>query len=371
MSARKMVQIVPIRARAPEGVGDYAMRIAERMEAEHGVGTSFISCTPLPEEKRLHDRWQTLELTRRHTADLAAALEREAGDAPVLLQLSGYGFHRRALTFWVADAIRRWRRGGTDRRVLTVFHELYATGPIWSTPFWFGELQKLGVRRNYRQSVAAIATTERNIASLRGWEPDGPPLAWMPCFATIGEPAGPTPLASERTASVAIFGRASAADSVYRESLVALEDFVHANNIAEIIDIGARPTPPPAEIAGVPVRALGELAPAPLIAELSKARFGLLHYEANRLAKSSIFGALCACGTIPVCISGEEGRQDQLVPGGNYLKLDPGQAAPAPRANEHDRLQAGARSWYEPHAIAAAVDLIHGHLFAGSSDVKA
>ena len=208
MSAR-LVQIVPIRSTAAEGVGDYATRIAERMLADHGVITRFIACTPLPPERRLHDEWETHELARRHAHDLVAALE-ATGDAPVLLQLSGYGFHPRALTFWVGRALDRWRRGNPRRRVMTIFHELYATGPIWSSPYWVSGLQIRGVRAIYRRSVAAIATTERNVGLLRGWEPEGPPLAWMPCFATIGEPSGPTPPASERPATLAVFGRSSA-----------------------------------------------------------------------------------------------------------------------------------------------------------------
>jgi hypothetical protein len=285
--------------------------------------------------------------------------------------LSGYGFHPKALTFWVARALERWQRGNPARRVMTVFHELYATGPIWSSPFWLAGLQVRGVRRIYRQSIAAIATTERNVGLLRGWEPAGPPLAWMPCFATIGEPDGPTPLASRRPATLAIFGRASVLDTVYRDNRGALDAFVRANAIERIVDIGARPASPPERIAGVPLRALGELAPDALIAELSHARFGLLHYEADRLAKSSIFGAFAAAGTIPVCISGEPGREDRLVPGINYLRLVPGLPPPVPENNALDELQAAVRSWYEPHSIAAAVDLIHRRLFAGPSIAEA
>jgi hypothetical protein len=366
----QLVQIVPVRSTSAEGVGDYATRIAERMHGRHGISTRFIACTPLPPERRLKDRWETHELARRHADDLAAALE-ASGDASVLLQLSGYGFHPKALTFWVARAIERWRGTNPARRVMTVFHELYATGPVWSSPFWLSGLQIRGVRRIYRGSVAAIATTERNVAHLRRWEPAGPPLAWMPCFATVGEPEGPTPCASERAASLVVFGRSSVLDSVYRDAIPALEAFVRANAIEQVIDIGARPSPPPAQVAGVPLHALGELPPGPLIAALSTARFGLLQYEANRLAKSSIFGALAAAGTIPVCVSGEPGREDGLIPGANYLRLDPALAPPVPEPAALDRLQAGARSWYAPHSIAAAVDLVHSHLFAAPSVAEA
>jgi hypothetical protein len=166
-------------------------------------------------------------------------------------------------------------------------------------------------------------------------------------------------VASGRPARLAVFGRASVLDSIYRRNAAPLEAFVRANAIEEIVDIGFRPTPPPSHIGDARVRAMGEMAPEPLIAELSAARFGMLHYEANRLAKSSIFGALCASGTIPVCVSDQPGLEDGLAPGAQYLKLDSQAAPAAPDRDALNQLQAGARSWYEPHAIAATVDLIH------------
>ena len=158
MPEPRLIQIVPHRGVAAEGVGDYARLIAERMLAAHGVRTVFVACTPLPPEARLCDNWETIELPRRTTRDLVTALDR-IGSAPVLLQLSGYGFHAKALTYWVDRALGRWL--GPERPLATVFHELYATGPIWSSPFWLGWLQLAGSEgflHFYRETNLGSAT---------------------------------------------------------------------------------------------------------------------------------------------------------------------------------------------------------------------
>lgn len=366
----RLIQIVPLRAAAPEGVGDYATRIAEMMLARHGVTTRFIAATPLAPERRRRDRWETVELERRAIPDLVEALA-AAGDAPVLLHLSGYGYQKKGVPLWVAEALRRWRRTSAAP-LMTVVHELHAKGKIWGSAFWLGWAQILGARRIYRMSDAAITTTSLYAGLLRKWDPDGPPVDLMPCFATIGEPEGSVAAATERPARFAMFGRWGR-KVMYDDIAEPLAEFVRANAIEEIVDIGPRgEPPPPAEVAGVPVRVCGELPREQLIDELVEARFGIVFCGADRVAKSSIFAALCASGVIPLVVSGDEGRRDGLAPGVQYLKLDP--AAPPPAAPSRDgldALQAGARSWYEPHSIAATVDLIHKRLLAGNPNARA
>lgn len=373
MSASRLIQIVPARRSAPEGVGDYARLIAERMEAEHGITTSFISCTPLPDAEKVQDRWETIEVADRSPDALLAVLDRLHGDGPdipILLQLSGYGFHRKGVSLWVDTALRRWQAKRAAARLMTVFHELRATGPIWSGPFWFGWAQAWSARRLLAQSVAGIATTRHNVEQLRAATQE-PPLFWMPCFATIGEAREPEcVLASARPARLVIFGRASVLDTVYGADLAAVERFVQANAITEIVDLGGRPTPPPAAIAGIPVIAMGELDAAAVSAELSRARFGMLAYEADRLAKSSIFAAYAAHGTIPVCLSPQAGANDALEPGRNYLKITDAGTVPELDRAMLDELQAAARCWYEPHSIRQTVHRIHAELIAAAPGAK-
>lgn len=362
MPSSRLIQIVPVRSRSPEGVGDYSRILAERLRSNHGVESSFLACTPLPPGDRLEDGWETIELERRGAAKLLGALERLRavhGPATILLHLSAYGFHPKAVPLWLVSGLARWRRANPAQRLVTVFHELYATGPVWSSPFWLGWLQARCARRIQQLGDAGIATTRKNFADLMQWSGGTRELHWMPCFSNIGEIGDDRSIAaSSRAPSLVIFGRSAVVDQVYRDGATALEAFVRANGVKDILDIGARIASPPCEVAGIPVRALGVTSAEALREELAKARFGLLAYDAEKLAKSGVFAAYCATGVVPLCISSAAGTSDGLSPGTQYVKLAPHSRSVAPLTGIDD-LQDGTRAWYRPHSTDRTVSLIH------------
>jgi hypothetical protein len=360
--AGRLIQIVPIRARTSEGVGDYARIIAERMRADAGLETSFISCTPLPPERRRQDEWESIELPERSSRALTEALdalEARHGAAPIILHLSGYGFDRRGAPFWLARALGAWRRRHPSARLAIVFHELFAIGPVWTRLFWMGQVQRRVTRALQALSNGGITTVGRTLEWLSHGPAHAPPFLF-PCFATIGEPEGEVALASARGNTLAIFGRASVLDEIYGQWAGPLAEFVRANKIAEVIDIGARPVPPPDRIGEAKVTQLGELGPEALHAHLARARYGMLRYDADWLPKSSILAAYCAHGVIPVCLSGQRGDGDGLLPGTNYLKIERDAAAPCPDISAIDQLQARAQAWYRPHSIGPTTALLRG-----------
>lgn len=365
MTSDRLIQIVPYRARAPEGVGDHARLLAEEFRASMGIETSFVACTPLPPEERRVDEWDTLDLPRRGTIELLdalATLERRDGPAPIVLHLSGFGFHRRGAPFWLAAALERWQRSHPGSKLAVVFHELFATGPITSRNFWFGHLQRFPMRRIARIADGGITALDRNLAWLRRAVDVPANFHPMPCFSTIGETASALPPAGERPAKLAIFGRSNVLPGIYRQRGDLLAAFVRANGIEQIVDIGPRAGDPPADIAGVPVTRLGALDPEPLRAELASARFGALLYDAGELPKSSIFAAYAAHGTIPLCFSAARSDLNGLAVGTHFLRLDHDVPAPTVDAASIDRLQASAMAWYRPHSIGRTAALLRASL---------
>ncbi|MES2058585.1 MAG: hypothetical protein V4564_21790 [Pseudomonadota bacterium] len=364
---RTLIQIVPRRGVSPEGVGDYARLIAEQMRRDHGIRTIFISGSPLPPEQRLHDEWETHELGDRNRQALLDILALVAGSdsPPVLLHLSAYGYHDKGVPFWLAAALERWRGANPQTPLITIFHELFATGPIWGSAFWLGALQARIARRAQAISTAGIATTEPYADLLDTWRQGrcGPTIA-LPVFSTIGDLDAPLP-ARDRPASLAIFGRAGIFNAVYRDRIDRIEAFVTANRITDIIDIGARAASPPASIGGAAVRCLGQLPAGELCAELAHARFGLLDYDADRLAKSTIFAAYCAHGAIPVCLSDTVGRNDGLRPGENYLNIGGADAINGIDETTLEALQRAAKNWYQPHSLKSSAAIID-HLLQSS-----
>ncbi len=355
-----LIQIVPRRSISPEGVGDYARLIAEQLLRDHDIRTIFISGSPLPPDERLHDEWETFELAERNAAALLETLDRIAGSAsvPILLHLSAYGYQRKGVPLWLVKALERWRRQNPATPLVTIFHELFATGPIWGSAFWVGPFQAWVARRIQRVSTAGIATTGPYAALLDRWRNgrQGSAIA-LPVFSTIGDIADSLP-AAERRASLAIFGRAGIYDAVYRERIAQIEAFVTANKIDEIVDIGGRTEAPPTMIGTARVRSVGQASIAMLRQELGGARFGLLDYDADRLAKSTIFAAYCAHGAIPICLSEATGTNDGLRPGENYLKLGEGDASPLVDDAALGALQQATKNWYQPHSLKGSSDVI-------------
>lgn len=359
-SARPLIQIVPRRSVEPEGVGDYARLIAARLLRDHGWRTIFIAATALPSERRLRDDWQTHELPSRSADALIVALARIAAeypDVPIIVHLSAYGYHDKGAALWLATALENWRRAHPAVPIVTIFHELFATGPVWRSAFWLGPVQAHIARRIQRISDAGITTTDRYKASLDSWRRQAGPTHKMPVFSTIGDLDVCAP-ASQRPATLVIFGRPGIYDDVYRRGLPLVEALIRSQRIERIVDIGARPIAPPPTIGGIQVEQRGEIDTGPLQGLLADARFGLLAYDAGRLAKSTIFAAYLAHGVIPVCLSAEVGDSDGLSPTIHYLKLaGPADVPERIGTAALDALQQSGRDWYSPHGLEAMVTL--------------
>jgi len=47
-----------------------------------------------------------------------------------------------ALVETLVDGLQRWRTASINRLLVTMFHEVYATGPPWASSFWLSPLQR-------------------------------------------------------------------------------------------------------------------------------------------------------------------------------------------------------------------------------------
>jgi hypothetical protein len=360
---RPLIQIVPLWSTAPEGVGDYARLLAGQLLHDHNRRSIFVSGTPLPAAKRRCDDWESRELAERSAAALHAAVTAVGASAPILLHLSSYGYQNRGVPFWLVAALDRWRRDNANVPLVTIFHELFATGPIWRSSFWLGPLQAHIVRRIRRISTGGIATTEPYARRLETWptERSGAIVA-LPVFSTIGEIEVVVP-ASVRRRTLAVFARPHAARRLYRERRAEIARFVTDHAFHEILDIGERPEPLPDRIGTAAVRSVGALPADQVRALLGEALFGWLDYDADRLAKSTVFAAYCASGVIPVCYSDQPGDNDGLRPGATYLRLPADRCAPF-SAQALDTLQDNARRWYGGHSLPSSTSIIDALLAA-------
>ncbi|SNT40075.1 hypothetical protein SAMN05421763_11464 [[Luteovulum] sphaeroides subsp. megalophilum] len=296
-----------------------------------------------------------ITVLRERTADELAGLLFDS--RAILLHFSGYGYARRGLCRWLSDGLAQWKGAGTDRRLVTIFHEVYATGPVWRSSFWTARPQKRIARHIAHLSDAAFVTSEGGMGQLRQMVPHMP-LSLLPVFSNVGEPAACAPLA-ERSPRAVVFGGARRRLDVY-EALAAtkgLERRLAALGLVGIIDVGP-PSDVPEVIAGLPVERCGPLPADQVSAILADAQIGLVDYPGHVFTKSGIAAAYFAHGLAVVNTSQCGGFPADLVEGKVFSGL--------PRfVTEEQNLQAlsdAGRAWYAPHAIPAAAARIRESL---------
>lgn len=270
-----IVQIVPSLPPPLEGVGSYALSLADALRSRCGIESSFVAASTLPAK--------TPEALR-------AALE---PGSTALLHYVGYGYHPRGCPDWLVDGLEGW-----EGRVVTVFHEVWATGPPWTSSFWLSPRQRRLAGRLARRSDGLLTSMVLYRSRLLRLFPDREAVV-MPVFSTVGEPAQTPPLKG-RAPRLVLFGSPGTRARAYRHLAADLERTCEALSLAEIQDIG-----PPAEgipdvVAGRPVRRFGPLPEAEVSRLLLEAAAGFVAYPAPFLSKSTIFAAYCAHGMLPV-----------------------------------------------------------------------
>lgn len=312
----QLIQIVPRLPPAVEGVGSHAEALAGALAARFGVETRFLtSVDALGEEE----------------------------DAPVLLHYANYGYHSRGCPTWLIEDLSRWRQRGGGRRLITLFHEVWATGPPWRSSFWLAPVQRCLAAALVRLSSGMVTSLELYGRMIRPWA-GTKPIQVTPVFSTIGEPAEVPPFTG-RAPRMAVFGGAGVRSRAWGRELPALVAACRELGIEEITDVGP-PAGAPDRVGAIPVRSLGILPAREVGALLAGSRAGFLSYPPPFLPKSTIFAAYCAHGATPVCAW-------------SAPAADAGPTPPfwQPGAPPPDEVAAQARTWYGEHALARQAEM--------------
>ena len=309
--------IVPRLPPAIDGVGDYALNLARQLRKDFNIQTHFIVGNSQWNGASELEGFPVTQVTNNSSKHLVKLL---SGDllSPVLLHYVGYGYAKRGCPVWLVDGLQRWKSLYPQRSLVTMFHEIYASGLPWQSSFWLSPLQKnLAIKLvilsdriiTSKQSYAAILVKLSNGKHTQ--------IKSLPVFSTIGEPKQILPL-SERQKRLVIFGSVSNRMRVYQESQADLDYVCQHLNIKEIIDLGTPTGITPKSIGNVPILELGQQ-PAEKISDImADAIAGFLNYNPDFLAKSTIFAAYCAHGLLPISAIGSSSVIDGITTGEHY-----------------------------------------------------
>ena len=178
-SESRLLQIVPHLPGMHDGVGDYALNLARRLRSDHGFTTTFFVGDAV--EAHEIDGFDIQSGLRNPPADSLAA-----NCTSVILHYVNYGYQQRGVPFHLRDFVAglRDRIGG---KLVTMFHELYASGPPWRSAFWTRPWQVRIARDLIRMSDTCVVSNEVIAREIRQFQPDKT-VRIAPILSNFGEP---------------------------------------------------------------------------------------------------------------------------------------------------------------------------------------
>jgi hypothetical protein len=352
MNSPDVVSIIPRVPPVTDGIGDYGLSLASALRQYAGIETRFIVGDPAWDGPEEVEGFKVQRLASRTGRKLLALLERagDNGSNTVLLHYEGYGYAKRGCPVWLIEAIERWKLASDGRKLVTLFHELYASGPPWTSSFWLSPLQKRLAARLVRLSDERLTSLDLYAERVRELSNGAKAeTASLPVFSSIGEPAAAPPLRA-RSPKMVVFGTRGRRIEVYKKSAAELNRLCRELGVEQISDIGKSLDVDISNLIELPVVAFGEL-PGPDVSKLLLDSIaGVIDYPAQMLGKSTIFAAYCSHRVVPIVAPHDQARTaDGLRAGADYwltternekLSLN---AAQAVADNAH--------LWYQSHKL--------------------
>ena len=353
-----LLQIVPKVPGGIDGVGDYALTIATKLRDKFRCETVFAAFKTSSATNVLS--FEVLSLDR-----LLDEPSRKYDH--VLLHYVNYGFQKRGVPFRLLSILRELRRQ-RHGKLVTIFHELYASGPPWTSVFWLQPLQIHLAKSVGRLSDASVVSSDNFRRELQRMVPSAQ-IELHPVPSGLGEPSlsrdqiadrdphcwviiGGTGLAERSLRSFSqLLPRIP--DSIAPKKLFVLggEDNPVARSL--LVDLVRQGTDSPGRAVESDYRP--RIAATDASEILKNCSFGWFNYfhrpdvETSVILKSSAFASACAHGVIPVfphhgsAVSLDGDR----LPGPFFVASD---RCEIPGAHDRAKIAADVYDWYQRHA---------------------
>lgn len=343
--ADTILQIIPRAARGRDGVGDYARTLAASLERHHRLKTKFLAAAT------------TSGGIHPHLPGAAGA-----GDRPsaIVLHYVNYGFGWRGTPLWLPPVLRRLQRAN-GARLVTIFHELWASGSWRQSAFWLRPLQVRTAGKIAGMSEVSVVSNEvsrQQLESLRS----GTRIVVHPIVSGFGELVlSPAQIEGRDPHRWVICGGTELIMRSLRSFLPSADLIPEPFVPRELFVLGGSDDPGIRQALDAAKRIRAHYHPAveAKIASdiMATCTFGWMDYfhrpdvPLPLILKSSAFAAYCAHGVIPVFPRGGAtiGVDHDVLPGPFFVAAE-GQELPGER--ERATTAQAVYAWYSRNATA-------------------
>lgn len=330
-----------------DGVGDYALTISEKLRDKFGCDTVF--ATP-----------DTSSSTTARGFDVLP-LDRLAAEGPkherIVLHYVNYGYQKRGIPFGLLSILRRIRQQH-HAKLLTIFHELYASGPPWRSEFWLQPLQIHLAKSIAHLSDECIVSSDNFLRELRRLAPEAR-VHLHPVPSGLEEPSlSREQIAGRDPHEWAIVGGTVLTERSLRSLRENLARIPGSITPRTLIVVGGQENPVTRSLlAGLGIESTyrPQVAAAEASQILRTRSFAWLDYfrrpdvEFSMILKSSAYAAACAHAVIPVFPH----RGAPILIEGDPLP-GPFSVGPngceVPAAEQRANVAANIYDWYQRHA---------------------
>ncbi|WLT38825.1 hypothetical protein NON20_03455 [Synechocystis sp. B12] len=188
---KSIIQIVPKLPPAIDGLGDYALNLARQFRLDHQLDTIFVVGAPDWKGSDEIEGFKVFKLPNRDCDSLVSLLS-QLPTSKVLLHYVGYGYAKRGCPIWLIQALEIWKRQHQQAHLVTMFHEIAASGPLWTSAFWLSATQRNLAKRLVKVSDRLL-TSKQLYAEILQDHSKGRfnEIPSLPIFSNVGEPANP------------------------------------------------------------------------------------------------------------------------------------------------------------------------------------
>lgn len=361
MKEKTIVAIVPELPPKVNGLGDFAYLLAKVFKEDYSIQTVFCSSDPHP-SSALTDNFIIENLKDRKSSSLLATLKHHFPEI-IILNYVGYAYSSSGCPYWLLNGIKAYRSLNPPSKVITIFHEIYASGKPWQKAFWTEGFQKNIAFTLLKLSNFSITNTEVTYQIMQK-KTGKDKITFIPVFSNVGEPEVMPPY-DERENSLVIFGSANLRRKIFKEAYESLLFWINKFDINSIIEIG-----PPREdalnrVGTIPLYSKGILTRENVSKILLDNKFGMLYYPPNLLTKSGIFAAYASHGIVPIVLNREKyiRSENEMEAGRDFLIA--GQDSIAPKDISNNLV-----SWYKEHSIRNTARMLYQIIEGNKQPIK-